>query len=476
MPSYDQKWLTMIPVSMGIFLATIDSSIVNVALPTLVHELATDFALVQWVVLSYLLTVTTLMMSVGRLADMMGKKQLYRAGFLVFTVSSVLCGISPTVHWLIAFRIVQGIGAAMIMALGPAIVTEAFPPSERGKALGVSGAVVSVGIVLGPTLGGVILDLLSWHWIFLVNLPVGIVGVFLIDRYIPAIRPSGGQTFDYPGALTLFLGLLMFLLAMTIGQQEGFRHPAVAMLFVASIAAMILFRQIEIHSRDPLLDLNLLRNRVLSVNILSSFLVFILIAGMLFLMPFYLANVLHHDPRSVGLLMSAIPVALGITSPIAGSLSDRFGTRTITTLGLFILIGSYGLVSTLDEQTSMMGYVIRCLPLGVGMGLFNSPNNSAIMGAVPRTQLGVASGLMAITRTLGQTTGIALLASIWANRAMSHADAPVSDITALAPTIQVAALHDTALFSMAIVSIACLLNIWLLFWQPKTHVSIKTTS
>ncbi|HMR65058.1 MAG TPA: MFS transporter, partial [Anaerolineae bacterium] len=190
---YSRKWYIMAAVSMSIFLATIDGSIVNVALPTLVRELQADFATVQWVVLAYLLTQSTLLLGVGRLGDMVGKKPIYVSGFVVFTIGSVLCGLSPTVGWLIGFRVLQALGAAMMLALGAAIVTEAFPPYERGKALGIIGTSVSIGVVVGPTLGGILLQTLSWHWIFFVNLPVGIVGTAMALRFIPAFRPKGRQ-------------------------------------------------------------------------------------------------------------------------------------------------------------------------------------------------------------------------------------------------------------------------------------------
>ena len=176
---YTRKWYVMAAVAMGIFLATIDSSIVNIALPTLVRELNTDFATIQWVVLVYLLTISTLILSFGKLGDIIGKKSVYATGFVVFTLGSILCGLSATVFWLVFFRVVQAIGATMILALGMAIVNEAFPPRERGKALGISGSIVSVGIVLGPTLGGLIIDAWSWNWIFFVNIPVGIIGILI---------------------------------------------------------------------------------------------------------------------------------------------------------------------------------------------------------------------------------------------------------------------------------------------------------
>ena len=191
---YTRKWYVMAAIAMSLFLATIDGSIVNVALPTLVRELNTDFATVQWVVLGYLLVQTTLMLSMGRLGDMIGKKPIYTAGVIIFTLGSLLCGLAPTVLWLIGFRLLQAIGASMTLSLGTAIVTEAFPPTERGRALGLSGTIVSVGIVFGPTIGGIILEALSWHWIFFVNLPVGILGTVMALRYVPDFRPTGGRS------------------------------------------------------------------------------------------------------------------------------------------------------------------------------------------------------------------------------------------------------------------------------------------
>ncbi|TLN28593.1 MFS transporter, partial [bacterium] len=203
---YSKKWYVMAAVAMGVFLATIDGSIVNIALPTLVKALGEPLAVVEWVVLAYLLTVTTLMISMGRLADMIGKKPLYLIGFAGFTLGSALCGLSTSVGMLIAFRVFQAIGASMMMALGTAIVTEAFPVEERGKALGIVGMMVSIGVIAGPTIGGIILEHMTWNWLFFVNVPVGLIGIPMVLRFVPAIRPKGRQRFDYWGAILLLLG------------------------------------------------------------------------------------------------------------------------------------------------------------------------------------------------------------------------------------------------------------------------------
>jgi len=333
---YSRKWYVMAAVSMGIFLATIDGSITNIALPTLVRNFGADFATVQWVVLAYLLTLATLLLGVGRLADMKGKKPLYTLGFIIFTIGSALCGLSPTVYWLIVFRVVQAVGATMILALGMAIVTEAFPPKERGRALGISGSMVSIGIVVGPTLGGLIIEALSWNWIFFVNIPVGIVGTWMVTRFVPSIKPAGKQVFDYLGALTLFIFLLSLSLGLTMGQQIGYSDPRILALLLNSVIFLTAFIVIELRAKQPMIELSLFRNPSFSISLITGFITFISISGTLILMPFYLENVLGYQTREVGLLLAIIPIAMGIAAPISGSLSDRFGTRPISVIGLLI--------------------------------------------------------------------------------------------------------------------------------------------
>jgi len=460
-PEHSNKWRVLLAVSMGTFLATIDGSIVNISLPTLVTSFQVDFALVQWVALAYLLTITTLMLGIGRLADIYGKKSIYLSGFVVFTVGSMLCGISSSIYWLIGFRVLQALGAAMVMALGMAIVTEAFPPYERGRALGISGTVVSIGIAIGPTLGGLIVQRLSWHWIFFVNLPIGLLGIWLVARYVPSLRPPGGQRFDYGGAVTMCVSLLSLLLALTLGQRMGFGHRIVLLLAGNCILFLALFIFIELRSSQPMLDLRLFRSSLFSISLTTGFMTFICLSGTLLLMPFYAENVLGYTPQQTGLLMATVPVALGGIAPLSGSLSDRFGSRPITVAGLGVLVLGFWAVSSLDAHTTTLGYVLRFLPVGIGMGMFQSPNNSAIMGAAPRDRLGVASGMLAVTRTLGQTTGIAILGALWAGRVFQHAGERLAGGATSAPILaQTLALRDTFTIVSALIVIALSLSLW----------------
>ncbi|NJP06485.1 MAG: MFS transporter [Chloroflexaceae bacterium] len=464
---YESKWYAMATVSMGVFLATIDASIVNVAQPTLQQALNTSFALVQWVVLAYLLVLTTLMLSMGRLADILGKKQLYLVGFIVFTASSALCGLAPSVEWLIAGRIVQAVGAAMIMAIGPAIITESFPAAERGKALGIIGAVVSIGIVFGPVAGGLILQALSWHWIFFVNVPIGIIGSFMVIRFVVSITPDGNQRFDYSGAAIMCISLLLLLLGLTIGQEVGFAAPAVLALMGVSLIGFVVFVLVEQRVAQPMIDLDLFRVKPLSIGVLNGFLVFVLIGGLLYLMPFYLKHILHHDDLTTGLLLAALPIGLGITSPISGMLSDRFDTNIITLIGLIVLLVGFLFASTIDAHTTMVGYVVRFLPIGLGLGFFQSPNNSAILGVAPRHQLGIVSSMLGLSRTLGQTVGIPVLNALWVSRTMlATGDTFEGDVTLAPVDAQIMGLHETFIVIIAIQVLAVLLGLWLLFQQP----------
>lgn len=426
---YSQKWMVMLAVSMGIFLGTIDGSIVNVALPTLRDELHTDLATVQWVVVSYLLVLTSMMLGVGRLGDMIGKKKIYMTGMAVFTGGSLLCGLAPTIGALIAFRVIQGAGAVMIQALGMGIVTEAFPSHERGRALGILGTVVSVGISVGPTLGGLLIGAVSWRAIFLVNLPVGITGVVLVRRYVPDWRPPGGQRFDRWGAALILITLLLLALGLTLGPENnwsalhisGVGDVQIGWLLAGSVVGFVAFLVAEMRVRQPMINLRLFRDSLFSISLTTGVMVFVVVAGM-FVLPFYLEDVKGLNTVKVGLYMAVFPVALGVIAPIAGEMSDRFGSRGIALIGLALIAGSCVGMATLDENTTTFGYVIRMLPLGLGVGVFQSPNNSAVMGAAPRDQIGVVSGLLSLSRTFGQVVGVPVMGAVFASRIFSVTD------------------------------------------------------
>jgi EmrB/QacA subfamily drug resistance transporter len=459
-----RRWLVLVATALGAFAATVMGTSVNVAMPSLVETFDTTFPVVQWVVLAYLLSTSALLPIIGRLADMLGKKAIFVSGFGVYVLGSLLCGLAPSIEILIALRAIQGIGSAILTAIGLAIVTDVFPPGERGRAIGVAGAVLSSGVVVGPTLGGLLIGAFGWQWVFFSGVPVGLLGAALALRFVPRYGRGKNQRFDLAGAALLFVTLLSLSLALTTGQGLGFGDARVLTLFAVSLVGLAAFVAVERRVSEPLLALDLFVNPTLSIGLIAGFVTFVSIAGTIFLMPFYLENVLGYPPAQVGLLMSVTPVLLVVTAPVAGWLADRFGERPITVIGLAIILIGYVLVATLDESSSAFGYVVRFLPLGLGMGTFQTPNNSAIMGSAPRHRSGVAGGLLALTRALGQTAGIAVLGSIWAGRvaarAADEAGGAAMDSTAAPPMLQVAGLHDMLLIVQVGVALALALCVW----------------
>ncbi len=476
---YSKKWLIMLSVACGVFLSTLDASIVNIALNTLVIEMDKPLAVVEWVVLAYMLTIATLMLSMGRLADMIGKKRIYLAGLAIFTVGSGLCGLSPNVYWLIGFRVVQAIGAAMVMALGMAIVTEAFPSNERGKAIGIMGLMVSIGIIAGPTIGGLLLKSLSWHWLFYVNLPVGMIGVIMVAVFVPYYRPQHKQRFDFAGAGTLFACMALLLLSLSIIQLQGFSNPIAYVLFAAGAAMLAWFIRIETRAQQPMIDLKMFANRMFTINLVTGSLTFIAGAGTTLLMPFFLQNVLGYDPQKTGLLLIVAPMAIAIIAPISGALSDRMGSRLITTIGLSITAFGYILVSGISATTSAWEYILRYLPIGIGMGIFQSPNNSAVMGSAPKERLGVASGLLALTRVIGQMIGIAILGAVYNTTVLQQSGGIVAEGSVQAPiAAQMDGLHAALAFAVVVLFLSLGFSIWALIQvtRDKRAEQVSITS
>lgn len=458
--SSPNKWWAMLGVGLGVLMFTIDGSIVNIALPTLVQVFHTDFATIQWVALSYLLVVTALVLGAARLGDMIGKKQLYQGGLVVFTLSSLLCGLAPGVGWLIGFRALQGLGAVMISALGAAIVTEVFPTEERGRALGIIGAVVSLGVSLGPTVGGLLIGFSDWKAIFLVNVPIGIFASFVVARNVPSsTKNPAKQKFDWLGALIMTVILVCFSLGMTYGQNQGFGSSTTVMLLAIASLGLIGFLWVETRIKQPMLDLGLFRNIKFSLSLLTALLVFIAITGVIFVIPFFLELVLHYPTQRVGLLLAVSPVLGGIVAPMSGNLSDRFGPRIISLIGMLLMTIGCLTISTFDAQLNELGYIVRVAPYGIGFGMFQSPNNSAILGEVARERLGIASGLLSLSRTLGQTIGLPLLAALFTVLTLSHSRG--ADVTTAPSEALVFGLQGTFRIAAGVLFAATVLVAWL---------------
>lgn len=466
----NNKWKVMFTVATGVFLATIDGSIINVALPTLIRELNTTFSMVQWVVLSYLLTIVSLTLSIGRLADIIGKKYLYLSGYIIFTIGSALCGISPNIYLLIASRVLQAVGAAMIMSLGTAIISETFPQNERGKALGIIGSVVSLGIVSGPVIGGLILANISWHWIFFVNVPIGIIGSYLVNKFITQNTPDKKQSFDIPGSVLLFIGLVSFLTGLTLNQNSFLEIG----LIINALIFLTIFVITELRTKEPLLDMSLFKNVRFSINIFTAILTFICASGSIVILPFYLENILGYSPKYVGLFLGVVPIVIGITAPISGILVDKFGSKIVAVTGLSLLLLGYLGISTLDENTSIPGYILRFIPIGLGNGLFQSPNNVSIINSAPQNRIGIVSSMISTARTLGQVTGVAVISSLWFRLTMYHEkNNTLTNVSQATKSSQLSAMHDTFLFACLLISIAIIITLYS-YYKENNEKSLKT--
>jgi EmrB/QacA subfamily drug resistance transporter len=470
--SNSHKWLAMAGLGMGVFMATLDASIVNISLPTLVQEFKTNFATIQWVVLSYALVLTSLMLMVARLGDMIDKKRIWMVGLALFTLGSLLCGLSPSVGWLIAFRALQGLGATMMQALGIAMITEVFPSNERGRALGIMGSVVSTGIAIGPPLGGILIGLVGWRSIFLVNIPIGLITAFVVTRYVPNSYPTvAKQRFDLRGAGVLMVMLSCYALGMTLGQRLGFSAPLTLTLLAAASISFAVLLVVEQRTEQPMIDLSLFRNPLFSMNLLMGFLVFVVLtAG--FILPFLLELVQGYPPQMVGLMMMASPITMGLASPLAGILSDRYGSRVISMTGLVVIIAGCLSMTTLTMDVTPLGFVARMIPLGIGFGLFQSPNNSAIMGTAPRHRTGIASGLLSLSRTLGQSTGMPLMGALFAMQVLAFAGLPAgTDVTTAPPLALVAAVAGTYRIGAVIMVAATGVAWWAYRLDRRTKLS-----
>lgn len=429
MPDYSHKWWALATVASGVFMATVDGSIVNIALKTIQDSFGADLGDIEWIVLGYLLVITCLLPSMGRLGDMIGKRRIYIAGFVVFTISSALCGLAWDVWSLVGFRVLQGVGAAMLQGVSAALLVAAFPPTERGQALGYIGTTVAVGVSTGPILGGFLLQWAGWPSIFYVNVPIGIAAVLLAQRALPDDTQRSTQRFDIPGALMLGGALLFFLLGMTEGQHIGFLEPLVIGLIVASIVGMGLFIWWERRVQAPMIDLSIFSNLMFSLSLAATFASFLSLSFNFLLLPFFLQSVLGFDPQRTGITLIASSIIISLVAPTSGRLSDQFGPRWLAVIGLSIAGCGLLLLSMLTPQSNQWDVIWRLLLIGLGFGLFQSPNNSAIMGAAPRSAMGVAGSLLAVMRTLGQTTGIALAGAIWVSQVAATAGRMYDPIT-----------------------------------------------
>ena len=411
-----KRWI-LAAVGVGNLVSAIDGSVANTVLPVIAAEFHASIGVIEWVLMAYLVAMTSLLLSAGRLGDVAGHRRVFLAGFATFVAASAACGAAPTELVLIVFRAIQGSGAAMMSATGIVLVTQAFGPKERGKSIGLIVGIVYFGLAVGPALGGLLAGAFGWRAVFYINVPIGLAGLALGLRILPKGTSSQQQaTFDVLGAAMSALGLTSLLIGLSQGQSWGWTSVPTLASIAAAVILLTLFVLLELRAEAPMLDLRLFRNRLLSAAMGSSVIFY---AGVFFpslLLPFYLLQQRHFPVSTAGLLLMVTPAAMMLLAPQAGKASDKLGSRLLSTAGVVFSAAGLVAVALLGPNSTIGQIVLAELILGLGSGIFSSPNISTIMGAVPRERQGTAAGIQAVARNSGMVLGIALAGAILSSR------------------------------------------------------------
>jgi len=410
-------------------MSTLDSSIVNIALPNLSDKLKMPVSSITWVVTGYLIIICALALFFGRLGDIKGNTLIFKFGIIVFTAGSLLCGISVNLIMLVISRIVQAVGAAASMSTSQGIITQAFSPKERGRALGFNGTSVALGSLIGPPVGGFIVHALSWHYIFLINAPIGIVAFILASRTLPK-GETVKESLDIKGVILFGLGSSLIFCAVGSGEGVNFLNPFVISAVIAGIILLAAFIFAERRQEQPMLDLSIFKNSLFTVSVICAFLVFVSLSSINILQPFYLQNARGLHSLAAGLMMMIYPVILAVMAPLSGYLSDKIGQRLPTLVGLCFSTAGYVGAAMMTVNTSLV--LTGCVYglLGFGNALFQSPNTSLIMSSIPRNKLGVAGSINALARNVGFIFGVLLATTILFSSMSAKYGRPVNDYIA----------------------------------------------
>ncbi|MCW5653429.1 MAG: MFS transporter [Hydrogenophaga sp.] len=453
-PALPRSRWALASLSLSMLLSALGTSIANVGLPTLAEAFGASFQQVQWVVLAYLLAITTLIVSAGRLGDLVGRKRLLLAGIALFTLASALCSLAPTLGLLVAARAAQGLGAALMMALTMASVADAVPKARAGSGMGLLGTMSAVGTALGPTLGGILIAGHGWQLMFLVNVPLGALALLLVHRFVPAepLRPDQGERlrFDHLGTVLLAGTLASYALAMTLGRGR-FGPLNVALLLVALLGTG-LFLRVESKAASPLIRLAMFRHPALGSGFAASALVSSVVMATLVVGPFYLSGALALDAVAIGLVMSTGPLVAALVGVPAGRAVDRFGPHRVGVSGLVAMAAGAAVLPFLATASGVPGYVASLATLTAGYGLFQAANNTAIMQNVHASQRGVAGALVNLSRNLGLITGASFMGGVFAW------GAGATDLATTRPGALATGLHWTFAVALALVLIALALG------------------
>ncbi|SET46513.1 MFS transporter [Paenibacillus sp. NFR01] len=454
------RWLILVVLNLFTFMSTLDGSIVNNALPVLVRQLGLPMAQVEWVTTGYLMAICAAILFFGRLGDIAGKIRIFKMGMIVFTVGSLLCGFSGTLPLLIASRVIQAVGASMTMANSQGIVTDIFPATERGKALGLIGTFVSLGSIAGPSLGGIIVSSLGWEYIFWVNVPIGLIAITLGWRMLPKDLIRVKSTIDAPGTGLFMVFIICLIAGLLLGQQLGYGDARIIAALVVAAVAFIAFLVVEKRRAQPLLQLSLFRNSLFSLSIFCAFLVFVANFCFNIIAPFYAQNLLNLSPSNAGFLLMLFPIMMVVIAPLSGALSDKIGSELLTFAGLLVMVVAQLGMARLHAGSSVTLVGVWIALLGVGSGLFQSPNNSLVMSKVPRTQLGSAGSVNSLVRNIGMVVGITVATTVLFHVMSSKAGHRVTDMVPGRPDIFLAGMHVVFITSSSICLVSAVLTGW----------------
>ncbi len=465
--------LALAAIAFVIFVETIDSSIVAIALPSIATDFHADFALTQWVVLVSVLTQASLSLVVGWFGSAFGNKRILISGLVLVTVGNILCALAPSLSWLIGFRLLQGIGMTMIGALVLAIITETFSADRRPQGFGFVGAMVSIGIVVGPLAGGVILEHFHWRMIFVFDLLFVGVTFPLVLRYVESRTGSGPRKFDLVGAALFFTSLLTFLLATSYNFGSIALWVAPVLYSVSGLSLALFIRQ-EFHCKHAVLNLGLFKDASLSVYLAARYLSFVVFGGIFLILPFYLENLLNFSPDTVGMLFAIQPLFFGTASWLSGKLTIRFGSRFLVICALAILSSAYFWLSFLSSELILWQFAFQMTILGIGSGLLNAPSNQLIFGSARPHNLSMMSSLTALTRIHARSTGIAILGSLWGTLALARAPLEITS-SAVFANAQISSLGTVCFVGTLIllgVLLVCLVETWVHLRQSPPELSL----
>ena len=455
------QWLILLLISLASFMGALDATIVNISLPTMSKYFQCDVATVSWVAMAYLLVLSGTLIAFGRVADIRGYKKIYLAGFAIFTIGSLLCGLSSTIYLLIGFRVLQGIGAAMLQAIGGAMIVRYLPEKFRGTAFGVLTTFAAVGLAAGTPLGGFISQFYSWHWIFFINVPVGIIAIILGISVLPKDTGEFGKgQFDLSGAALLLVALVSLIFFLNMGNNIGWLSWRILISIIVSLTAWAGFILNEKRTQFPLINLSLFRNRNFTVAVTVALLMLLVGQGSWYAFPFYLELEKGFATNIAGLILLVPAIFMMICGPIAGLLSGRIGSRPICVLGSVVLIASFVMFALMGAKTGLCYIIIAMALEGIGIGLIMPANFSLIMGMSAKGSEGVINSLVTTARNVGAVMGIAVFTLIFLSVIASQGISP-SGITAhsLPPRAFALGFHAIFLFGAVLGGVLLVLNL-----------------